>query len=77
MNALRYAALAGIVGLACAAPATAQTDFEWRGQMAAGQGIEIKGINGSRRAVRSGPACRRGHTLRGLPGCPGPAAERM
>ncbi len=51
MNALRHAALAGIVGLACAAPAAAQNDFEWRGQMAAGQGIEIKGINGSIRAV--------------------------
>ncbi len=51
MNALRHAALAGIVGLACAAPAAAQSDFEWRGQMAPGQGIEIKGINGNVRAV--------------------------
>jgi hypothetical protein len=51
MNALRHAALAGIVGLACAAPAAAQGDFEWRGQMAPGQGIEIKGINGNVRAV--------------------------
>ena len=41
----------GIVGLACAAPAAAQSDFEWRGQMAPGQGIEIKGINGNVRAV--------------------------
>ena len=51
MNALKHAALAGIVGLACAAPAAAQSDFDWRGQMAAGQSIEIKGINGSIRAV--------------------------
>jgi hypothetical protein len=51
MNALRHAALAGVVGLACAAPAAAQSDFEWRGQMAPGQGIEIKGINGNVRAV--------------------------
>jgi len=51
MNALRHAALAGIVGLACAAPAAAQSDFEWRGQMAQGQGIEIKNINGNVRAV--------------------------
>jgi hypothetical protein len=52
MNALRQAALAGVVGLAFAAPAAAQSsDFEWRGQMAPGQGIEIKGINGSVRAV--------------------------
>jgi hypothetical protein len=51
MNALRHVALAGIVGLACAAPAAAQSDFEWRGQMAQGQGIEIKGINGNVRAV--------------------------
>ena len=52
MSALRHAALAGIVGLACAAPAAAQSShFEWRGQMAPGHGIEIKGINGSVRAV--------------------------
>lgn len=51
MNALKHAALAGIVGLACAAPAAAQSDFDWRGQMAAGQSIEIKGINGNIRAV--------------------------
>ena len=51
MNALRHAALAGLVGLVCAAPAAAQSDFEWRGQMAPGQGIEIKGINGNVRAV--------------------------
>jgi hypothetical protein len=54
MNALRHAALAGIVGLACAAPTAAQGDFEWRGQMAPGQGIEIKGINGNVRAMAAG-----------------------
>jgi hypothetical protein len=51
MNSLKHAALAGIAALAMAAPAAAQNDFEWRGQMAAGQSIEIKGINGSVRAV--------------------------
>ena len=51
MNALKHAALAGVAALALAAPAAAQSDFEWRGQMAAGQSIEIKGINGSVRAV--------------------------
>jgi hypothetical protein len=35
-----------------AAPAAAQ-DFSWRGQLAAGQTLEIKGINGDIRAVAS------------------------
>jgi hypothetical protein len=36
--------------LGCAG-AAAQTDFEWRGQMASGQTIEIKGVNGNVRAM--------------------------
>jgi hypothetical protein len=48
---LKPVALAGVVMLGCAGGAAAQTDFEWRGQMASGQTIEIKGVNGSVRAV--------------------------
>src|SRR5437764_8329095 len=39
--------------LVWAGVAFAQTDFQWRGRLAAGQTIEIKGINGD---VRAGPA---------------------
>jgi hypothetical protein len=42
----------GLVLLAGAARATAQ-DFQWRGQIAAGQSIEIKAVNGDVRAVPS------------------------
>lgn len=35
------------VGLAAAASVSAQTDFEWTGQLAPGQSIEIVGVNGS------------------------------
>src|SRR5262245_26060509 len=44
------------VGLALcisASPAAAQAPFQWRGQLAAGQSIEIKGINGDVRATTS------------------------
>jgi len=51
MTALKRIALAGVVGLACAVPASAQNDFEWRGQMAPGQTIEIKGVSGNVRAM--------------------------
>lgn len=34
--------------------ALAQTDFDWRGQLAAGQTIEIKGVNGAIHATSSG-----------------------
>lgn len=51
MNAWKRAAAAAFVLLAGAASAAAQSDFEWRGQLAPGQRIEIKGINGSIRAV--------------------------
>ena len=44
-------ALAGIVSLGYTAHIAAQSDFNWRGQLAAGQTIEIKGINGEVRAV--------------------------
>jgi hypothetical protein len=39
----------GVVGFAwlIAAPALAQTDFNWNGQLAPGQSIEIIGVNGS------------------------------
>jgi Putative adhesin len=50
MNGLQHASIAAVMGLALAMPAAAQ-DFEWRGQMAQGQSIEIKGVNGSIRAA--------------------------
>src|SRR5882672_2068609 len=34
-------------------PAAAQTDFQWHGRLAAGQTIELKGINGDIRATAS------------------------
>jgi Putative adhesin len=42
----------GLIGLswAVAAPALAQNDFEWTGQLAPGQSIELIGVNGSIRA---------------------------
>src|SRR6185369_446775 len=45
----------GLAGLAwaIAAPAVAQTDFEWTGQLAPGQSIEIIGVNGS---IHAAPA---------------------
>jgi hypothetical protein len=45
------AALTLLVGVSSAA---AQGDFQWRGQIPAGQTIEIKGINGDIRATASG-----------------------
>jgi hypothetical protein len=50
-NMLKPVALVGAAVLGFAGGAAAQTDFEWRGQMAAGQTIELKGINGNVRAV--------------------------
>ena len=43
-------ALAACVWIGAAAQATAQTDFEWTGQLAQGQRIEVIGVNGSIRA---------------------------
>ncbi len=47
-----FLAAAVVVGGACLA--TAQNDFDWRGQIASGQTLEIKGINGDVHAVASG-----------------------
>ena len=44
-------AFAGLTLLVSATSAAAQTPFEWRGQLASGQAIEIKGINGPVRAT--------------------------
>jgi len=45
----RFLTSIGLMGLAwfIAAPALAQTDFEWTGQLAPGQSIEIIGVSGS------------------------------
>ena len=40
-------ALVGCALLCATLPARAQTDFEWTGQLAAGQSIEVIGVNGS------------------------------
>jgi DUF4097 and DUF4098 domain-containing protein YvlB len=42
--------LAAAVVLGATAYATAQTDFDWTGQLAPGQSIEIRGVNGTVRA---------------------------
>jgi len=47
---LKPIALAACVWLSVAVQAAAQTDFEWTGQLAPGQRIEIVGVNGSIRA---------------------------
>ncbi|HUG41609.1 MAG TPA: DUF4097 family beta strand repeat-containing protein [Longimicrobiales bacterium] len=44
-------ALAVALLAATAAPAAAQQDFEWRGRIAEGKVIEIRGVNGDVRAV--------------------------
>jgi hypothetical protein len=49
-----FAAIAGITGLAgLAAPVAAQSDFQWRGTVAEGRTIEIRGVNGAVRAMPS------------------------
>jgi hypothetical protein len=45
--------IAGLTAWVAAAPAAAQTPFQWRGPLASGQTIEIKGINGDVRATSS------------------------
>lgn len=50
---MRTLVLGLIAATVTAAPATAQADFEWRGRLAAGKTIEIRGINGD---VVAGPA---------------------
>ncbi len=47
MRRLSPFVLAALVSLGVAAMAAAQTDFEWTGQLAPGQRIEIVGVNGS------------------------------
>jgi putative adhesin len=47
---LKPIALAACVLLSAAVQAAAQTDFEWTGQLAPGQRIEVIGLNGSIRA---------------------------
>src|SRR5437773_1819652 len=47
----RFIASAGAALLAGSSFAVAQSDFQWRGRVAAGQSIEIKGVNGDVRAV--------------------------
>jgi hypothetical protein len=49
-------AFAGLSLWVSASSAAAQTPFEWRGPLASGQAIEIKGINGSVRATGSASA---------------------
>ena len=51
---MRAMALMATVMLCGAAVPLAQTDFDWRGQVASGQTLEIKGINGGIRATASG-----------------------
>jgi DUF4097 and DUF4098 domain-containing protein YvlB len=46
-------AIAGLVLCVWASPAAAQAPFQWRGQLASGQTVEIKGINGDVRAIAS------------------------
>jgi hypothetical protein len=46
-------AIAGLTIWISASPAAAQTPFQWRGRLASGQTIEIKGINGDVRASAS------------------------
>lgn len=44
-------AIAGLTLWAYVSPAGAQTPFQWRGRLGAGQAIEVKGINGDVRAI--------------------------
>jgi len=50
---LKPIALAACVLLSAAVQAAAQTDFEWTGQLAPGQSIEVVGVNGS---INASPA---------------------
>ena len=49
-------ALVGLTLSVLASPATAQAPFQWRGRIAPGQTIEIRGINGDVRATASSSA---------------------
>jgi hypothetical protein len=50
---VKTVAVAALTIAGWASPAAAQSDFQWHGQIAAGQNIEIKGINGDVRATLS------------------------
>ncbi|HEV3061200.1 MAG TPA: hypothetical protein VGY48_23335, partial [Vicinamibacterales bacterium] len=54
LRRVAYAGVAGLAMLGGASHALAQADFQWRGSLAAGQSVEIKGINGAVRASSSG-----------------------
>ena len=57
MRVSRTCGIAVFLGIsAVALPAAAQTPFQWRGRVAPGQAIEIKGVNGDLRAVGSSSA---------------------
>ena len=51
MRPTALVACAGAALLAGSSLISAQTDFQWRGRVASGQSIEIKGVNGSVHAV--------------------------
>lgn len=51
MHALRSTFVFAGLALLLAGPATAQSDWNWNGTLRPGQTIEIKGVNGSIRAV--------------------------
>ena len=53
---MRVSTLAGLASLAAGAllpleRAAAQTEFHWKGRIASGKAIEIRGVNGDVRAV--------------------------
>jgi DUF4097 and DUF4098 domain-containing protein YvlB len=45
--------IGGMLGLATAVPAIAQSDFQWHGRLSTGQVIEIRGVNGAINASAS------------------------
>lgn len=55
MNRMTLLALSAMVATTAVTPAEAQ-DFDWRGRLAAGQTVEIRGVNGEIRAVASNDA---------------------
>src|SRR3979409_1448652 len=50
---LMASVIVSVAMLVAVSHAAAQTDFQWHGQLASGQTIEIKGINGDVRATAS------------------------
>jgi hypothetical protein len=45
--------ITGLIVWVSVSPAPAQSNFQWRGQLASGQTLEIKGVNGNVRATAS------------------------